>query len=73
MNKIAFDLSRSKILVWAEVGDDDENTINQLILAEAKTNADCYNNDFKIATTVVEQGENVEVPPHYKSVNLFQD
>lgn len=71
LNQLALDLSRSKILVWAEVADDDENAINQLILAEAKTNSNCYNTGFDIATTVVEASDMIAVPPHYNPIQLF--
>src|SRR5882672_11206322 len=45
-NKLAFDFSDAKILVWAEISDDDETTEKALILSEAKANAKYSDNGF---------------------------
>ncbi len=66
--KLAFDLSDSKILVWAEINDDDEVTEDALIMAEAKANATYFGKGFFVNSTIVEKSDNISVPVHY---NLF--
>jgi len=68
--KLAFDISPSTILVWAEILEDDDKLESQLILAEAKVNADNANLDFHINSMIVEASDNIDVPPHYKQVQL---
>lgn len=67
-NQLAFDLSDAKVLVWAEINDDDESSEDGLILAEAKTNARFSNYGFHISSTIVERGDNLKVPRHYSSI-----
>ena len=67
-NKLAFDLGDAKVLVWAEIDDDDEASEDGLILAEAKVNADYSKNGFHITSTIIESGDNQSVPPHYASI-----
>jgi hypothetical protein len=68
--KLAFDLSQtnSKVLVWAVVKDDDEETMNAMILAEAAANAKYFDYGFSISSTIVEESDNLSVPPHYHSM-----
>jgi hypothetical protein len=68
--KLAFDFSDSKVLVWAEVADDDEVAINKLILAEAKVNSNYSKYGFHLSTTVVETSDNMPIPSPYKEVNI---
>jgi hypothetical protein len=70
LRKLAFNLTDAKILVWAEIIDDDEESIKSLILSEAKTNANFSKYGFHISSTVVEESDNLSVPSHYKEVNL---
>lgn len=65
---IALELSNSKILVWAEIKDDDEIMEDALILAEAKINAYFSKYGFHITSTIVEESDSLEVPRHYKKV-----
>jgi len=67
-NKLAFDLSDAKILVWAEINDNDETSEEGLILAEAKVNAEYSDFGFHISSTIIEKGDNLKVPPHYSSI-----
>lgn len=69
-NKIALELSDSKILVWAEISEDDETMENGLILAEAKINAFFSKYGFHISSTIVENTDGLEVPNHYKNVPI---
>ncbi|WP_370090222.1 hypothetical protein [Ekhidna sp.] len=65
--KLAFELSDfSKVLVWAEIEDDNEEVEDNLILAEAKINSMFRKYRFDIATTVVESSDSIPIPPHYK-------
>lgn len=66
-SQLAFDLSDANVLVWAEIDDSDEDSENGLILAEAKTNADFSQHGFHISSTIVEKGDNLSVPSHYRS------
>lgn len=67
---LAFDLSDAKILVWAKIKDDDENTEDALLLAEARANASFSEHGFFISSTIVEESDNLSVPPHYKQMAL---
>lgn len=69
-NKLALELSDSKILVWAEILEDDELMENALILAEAKINADYSKYGFNISSTIVEDCDGLDVPTHYKNVAI---
>ncbi|NOS85216.1 MAG: hypothetical protein HOP31_08765 [Ignavibacteria bacterium] len=66
--KLAFRLSNSKILVWAEIKDDDEISENALLLAEAKVNAKFCSKGFHISSTIVEQSDELSLPPHYSDI-----
>ena len=66
--KLALELSDAKILVWAEVEDDDEDTEDALILAEAKANAKYSAYGFHISSTIIEKSDRLPVPPHYQTV-----
>jgi hypothetical protein len=68
IKKLAFDLSDSKVLVWAEIQDNDEKTENGLILTEATINAKFADFGFHVSTTYVESGDAIPVPNHYLSV-----
>ncbi len=72
LNKLAFVLSDSKILAWAVVNDDDDESIDKLLISEAKTNAIGYKYGFHISTTVVENCDNLNVPKHYNFFDLTQ-
>ncbi len=66
--KLAFDLSDSKVLVWAVINDDDEIAEDSLILAEAFVNARYFKYGFHVSSTILEQSDNYPIPGHYKSV-----
>lgn len=67
--KLALDLSDAKILVWAEINEDDEETEDALILAEAKANAKYSKHGFHISSTIVETCDRLSIPPHYKLIS----
>jgi hypothetical protein len=62
---LAFELSDAKILVWAEITESDDQSENGLILSEAKTNAKFSKYGFHISSTIVDDCDNVKIPPHY--------
>ena len=66
--KLAFDFSEAKILVWAEISDEDEATEKALILSEAKANAKYSDNGFYVSSTIVEESDHFKVPPHYQEI-----
>jgi len=67
-DKLAFELSNYKVLVWAEIDMDDEKTERELIIAEAKINAKYSKYGLYISTTIVENQDSLEVPPHYQEL-----
>jgi len=69
-NKIALEMSDSKILVWAEINENDEVMEDGLILSQAKTNAEFSKYGFHISSTIVENTDFLDVPKHYKSVTI---
>lgn len=66
--KLAFGISDNKILVWSEIEDDDEQTEDAILLAEAKINAQYHSKGIFISSIVVEKSDNLPVPPHYQIV-----
>lgn len=69
-SKIALDLSDAKILVWAEIEDEDEETEDALILAEAKANSKYSDYGFHITSTIVEKSDSMPIPPHYQTLSF---
>jgi hypothetical protein len=67
-NRVALELSNSKVLVWAEINNDDELTEDALILSAAKVNFEFSKYGFHISSTIVEVGDSLNVPKHYKEV-----
>lgn len=68
--ELALNLSDAKILVWANIKDDDERAEDALLLSEAKANEKYSRQGFFISTTIVEDSDNLKIPPHYHKVNL---
>jgi hypothetical protein len=69
-NRLALDISDSKILVWAEIGDDDESTERALILSAAKANADFSEYGVHISSTIVEERDKLVIPRQYKEIEI---
>lgn len=65
--KLALGLSESKILVWSEIEDNDEETEDALLLAEAKVNGKYRPYGFYVNSTIIEKSDKVPVPPHYQT------
>jgi hypothetical protein len=60
--KLAFDFSDAKILVWAQISNEDEKAEDALILSEAA--------GFYVSSTIVEESDNLKIPPHYHEVKI---
>ena len=67
-NKLALQLSESRILVWAEIKDDDEDTEDALLLAEAKINAKYGAEGFHVSSTILEESDNYKIPGQFSTV-----
>ncbi len=66
--KLGLELSNSKILVWAEIYDNDDEAEKALILAQAKVNAQYNKFGFAISSTIVEECDQLAIPNHYHNV-----
>ncbi|MEO7046838.1 MAG: hypothetical protein ABI091_16165, partial [Ferruginibacter sp.] len=66
--KLALGLSDSKILVWSEIEDNNEEMEEALLIAEAKVNGKYYNHGFYINSTIIESCDNISIPPHYQKI-----
>lgn len=64
--ELAFDLGVNKVLVWAELGNHDEKSEDNLILAEAKVNEKFYEFGFGVSSTIVFEQDELPVPSHYQ-------
>ncbi len=64
--KLAFDISGSEILVWAEIEDDNYAMEHKLIMSEAKVNAKYHEFGYDLTSMIVEQGESLNIPNHYR-------
>jgi hypothetical protein len=62
---LAFALTPSTILVWAEIDDDDETREDNLLMAETKMNVYASQFNLSIDTLVVEKSDLLQVPDHY--------
>lgn len=69
VKKLAFSFDDSKVLAWAEISDDDDETEVKIIMSEAKINAYFSNYGFSLDTTIVEECDQLPIPNHYKTIN----
>ena len=65
--KLAFDFNDAEVLVWAEIEDGDQSKERLLTLAEAKINAKFHPYGFDMESMIVEKGDKLPVPNHYKT------
>lgn len=68
LRKLAVDISRSKLFVWAEVDDDDETSMRSILYADSVANLKMEDLGFSVSATVVEKSDCVPVPSHYVKV-----
>jgi len=64
-NTLAVSFNNSDLLVWAEIEDDADDIERELILAEARINAQYHDKGFDMTTTIVEKCDQLSVPSHY--------
>jgi hypothetical protein len=64
--KLALNYSNSKVQVWAEIKDDDEETENRLLMIEAIINAKYHQFGFNISSTILEERDQFRVPSQYQ-------
>ncbi len=64
--ELAFDLGVNRVLVWAELANNDENSEDDLILSEAKINEKFYDFGFGISSTIVFEEDQLNIPSHYQ-------
>lgn len=64
--KLAFFHTSSRLLVWAEINDNDEPTEDKLLLAEAKVNAKYHRFGFHVSSTILEKCDEFKVPDQYQ-------
>lgn len=69
-NRLALELSNSKVLVWAEINNDDDDMEDALILTAAKINNKFSKYGLHITSTIVEEDDNLIIPKHYKEVHI---
>jgi len=67
---LAVHLVDHKVLVWASVPDDNEEIYDALFTAEAITNFEFKDSGFSISTTVIDESDNIAIPPQYLSIEL---
>ena len=68
--KLAFDFSDAKILVWAQIENENDKSENALILSEARANRNYSETGFYISSTIVEECDNLEIPSHYNELKI---
>ena len=69
--KLAFDLSDNKILVWAEIKDEDETTEMLLIKVESIINGQFFDKTkIYLDSIIVEESDKLPVPPHYRTIQF---
>lgn len=66
--KLALGISDSKILVWSEIEDNDEEMEDLLLLTEAKVNGKYHPKGFYVNSTIIEQSDKLPIPPHYQTI-----
>lgn len=65
---LAMALSDSKVLIWAELCDNDEAMEDALLLIEDKINAKYYGYGFSINVTTVEKSDHLTPPANFNFI-----
>lgn len=74
LTKLAIDTSPNKVLVWAEIKENDEHAEMELISIESKLNADFGNlTDIYLDSIIVEDCDNLKIPTHYKELAFITE
>ena len=64
--RLAAHLTNAKILLWAEIDDDDWMTEKELYLVEAKVNSLFQKYGFHVDTFIVEKSDQMDIPVQYQ-------
>jgi hypothetical protein len=69
--KLALDISTNKVLVWAEIEDNDEKSEMAIIRVESIINS-IYSKKtgIDLDSIIVEKSDNLTVPSHYQEIEL---
>lgn len=65
---ISISYSDSEVRVWAVLKDNDVKSEDNLFMAEAVINSKYYQYGFHLSLTIVEESDNIKVPPHFETV-----
>jgi len=66
--RLAIHLTNAKILLWAEIVDDEWDVERNLYLLESKVNSGFQQYGFHIDTFIVEKSDERDVPEHYQQL-----
>lgn len=69
LKRLGLGFSLSSVLVWAEIEENDEQSEDELILIKARINAAFQSFGYKISCTIVEDCDQLPIPPGYKEVH----
>lgn len=73
LTSLAFDFTGTKLLVWAEIKEEDEAVEDHLILLEARLNVEHSEVNFGVSTTIVEEVDSFPIPDHYCPVGIEEE
>jgi hypothetical protein len=65
---LAISLSNTQVSVWVIINNNDEESENKIIMAEAKINAKYSDSGFYIDSMIVEESDKYPTPGHYQKV-----
>lgn len=69
INKIGLHFEQLTLHFWFEIKDDDEDTENEIIRAEAELSAFTYKHYMvDIDTMILEESDKLNIPNHYKTI-----
>jgi hypothetical protein len=72
LTKLAINYNQNSILVWSEIKDDDDKAEDCLIMLQAKINAKYGERGYRLSNTIVEEGENIPLPTHYRQIKITE-
>lgn len=66
--KLAVEMTGSKLLIWAEIKEGDEDLLDALLLADARTTTTMQEHSYATSIIVVDSEDHIDVPNHYQVV-----
>jgi hypothetical protein len=67
-NKLALSQKNNKVFVWAEVPDNDDDMVDAVLASVIDANFEHRDGGLTISPMIVQESENLQVPPHYKLI-----